>query len=93
MSMTLNPPGQYDDDRNLRAGCGNGVYLRALAGKKVRAAGCDLSMGMLRGGRPPGGGLRRRPAPLRIPHTSVIRPQPPDVTTQSLRVHPGYHWL
>ena len=80
--MTLNPPGQYDDDRNLRArqrfwehqdpyldtagwvlslaglspgmrvldaGCGNGVYLRALAGSKVRAAGCDLSMGMLRG--------------------------------------------
>ena len=80
--MTLNPRGQYDDDRNLRArqrfwehqdpyldtagwvlglaglspglrvldaGCGNGVYLRALAGRKVRAAGCDLSAGMLRG--------------------------------------------
>jgi SAM-dependent methyltransferase len=34
--------------RVLDAGCGNGVYLRALAGRGVRAAGCDLSMGMLR---------------------------------------------
>ena len=79
--MTLNPPGQYADDRNLRArqrlwqhqrpyfdivswvlgltglapgqrvldaGCGNGAYLRALRGRPVRAAGCDLSRGMLR---------------------------------------------
>ena len=79
--MALNPPGQYADDRNLRArqrfwehqvpyfdivswvldlaglgpgmrvldaGCGNGAYLRALAARKVRAAGCDLSVGMLR---------------------------------------------
>jgi SAM-dependent methyltransferase len=79
--MALNPPGQYADDRNLRArqrlwqhqvpffdvvgwvvglarlspgmrvldaGCGNGLYLRALAGQPVRAAGCDLSAGMLR---------------------------------------------
>ena len=79
--MTLNPPDQYGDDRNLRArqrlwqhqvpwfdvagwvlglaglapgmrvldaGCGNGEYLRALAGYPVRAAGCDLSAGMLR---------------------------------------------
>jgi SAM-dependent methyltransferase len=78
--MTLNPPGQYADDRNLRArqrlwqhqrpvfdivgwvlglaglapgqrvldaGCGNGAYLRALRGRPVRAAGCDLSPGML----------------------------------------------
>lgn len=37
-------PGQ----RVLDAGCGNGHYLRALAGRHVRAAGCDLSMGMLR---------------------------------------------
>ena len=29
-------------------GCGNGVYLRAMSGRQVRAAGCDLSMGMLR---------------------------------------------
>jgi SAM-dependent methyltransferase len=80
-SMPLNPPGQYADDRNLRArqrfwqyqdpyfdivawvldlaglspgmrvldaGCGNGAYLRALAARKVQAAGCDLSTGMLR---------------------------------------------
>jgi SAM-dependent methyltransferase len=32
----------------LDAGCGNGQYLRALAGQPVRTAGCDLSMGMLR---------------------------------------------
>jgi SAM-dependent methyltransferase len=39
--------------RVLDAGCGNGQYLRALAGHLVRAAGCDLSMGMLRSaGRP-----------------------------------------
>ena len=79
--MTLNPPGQYSDDRNLRtrqrlwsyqspffdlvgwvlglaglspgmraleAGCGNGLYLRGLRERRVRAAGCDLSLGMLR---------------------------------------------
>ena len=79
--VPLNPPGQYADDRNLRArqrlwqyqtpffdiagwvsslaglspglrildaGCGNGEYLRALAGQPVQAAGCDLSIGMLR---------------------------------------------
>lgn len=79
--MASNPPGQYADDRNLRArqclwqqqvpffdvvewvlglagpspgmlvldaGCGNGQYLRALAAYPVRAAGCDLSIGMLR---------------------------------------------
>ena len=34
--------------RVLDAGCGNGEYLRALAGQPVLAAGCDLSMGMLR---------------------------------------------
>ena len=34
--------------RVLDAGCGNGLYLRALAGGPGRAAGCDLSMGMLR---------------------------------------------
>jgi SAM-dependent methyltransferase len=33
--------------RVLDAGCGNGQYLHALAGQPVRAAGCDLSMGML----------------------------------------------
>jgi len=34
--------------RVLDAGCGNGVYLRALAARSVRAVGCDLSPGMLR---------------------------------------------
>ena len=34
--------------RVLDAGCGNGAYLRALAARKVQAAGCDLSAGMLR---------------------------------------------
>ena len=34
--------------RVLDAGCGNGEYLHALAGHPVQAAGCDLSMGMLR---------------------------------------------
>jgi SAM-dependent methyltransferase len=80
--MELNPPGQYADDRNLRArqrlwacrvpsfdiaawvldlaglepgmrvldaGCGNGIYLRALRQRQVNAMGCDLSPGMLRG--------------------------------------------
>jgi SAM-dependent methyltransferase len=37
-------PGQ----RVLDTGCGNGEYLRALAQIPVRAAGCDLSLGMLR---------------------------------------------
>jgi SAM-dependent methyltransferase len=32
----------------LDAGCGNGAYLDALAGRQARAAGCDLSLGMLR---------------------------------------------
>ena len=86
VSMRLNPPGQYADDRNLYArqrlwqhqvpffdavgwvlglaglapgmrvldaGCGNGAYLRALADYPVRAAGCDLSAGMLRAVRYP----------------------------------------
>jgi SAM-dependent methyltransferase len=81
--VELNPPGQYADDRNLRArqrlwacqvpsfdiaawvldlaglvpgmrvldaGCGNGIYLRALLQRQVNAVGCDLSPGMLRRG-------------------------------------------
>jgi ubiquinone/menaquinone biosynthesis C-methylase UbiE len=80
--VVLNPPGQYADDRNLRArqrlwrcqvppfniagwvlalagatpgmqvldaGCGNGMYLRALQERGVSAVGCDLSLGMLSG--------------------------------------------
>jgi SAM-dependent methyltransferase len=34
--------------RVLDAGCGNGVYLRALRERRVNALGCDLSPGMLR---------------------------------------------
>lgn len=34
--------------RVLDVGCGNGTYLRGLRDRQVRAAGCDLSMGMLR---------------------------------------------
>lgn len=79
-AVTLNPLGQYADDRNLRArqqlwqyqqpffdivawvmdlaglspgmrvldvGCGNGAYLRGLRERQAKAAGCDLSRGML----------------------------------------------
>jgi SAM-dependent methyltransferase len=38
-------PGQ----RVLDAGCGNGIYLRALRERRVSSVGCDLSLGMLRG--------------------------------------------
>jgi SAM-dependent methyltransferase len=34
--------------RVLDAGCGNGMYLRALRERHARAVGCDLSAGMLR---------------------------------------------
>jgi SAM-dependent methyltransferase len=34
--------------RMLDAGCGNGLYLRALGALPVQAVGCDLSLGMLR---------------------------------------------
>lgn len=34
--------------RVLDAGCGNGAYLRGLRERQAWAAGCDLSMGMLR---------------------------------------------
>lgn len=33
--------------RVLDAGCGNGLYLKALRERKARAVGCDLSAGML----------------------------------------------
>jgi SAM-dependent methyltransferase len=35
--------------RVLDAGCGNGMYLRALRARQVNAVGCDLSPGMIRG--------------------------------------------
>ena len=34
--------------RVLDAGCGNGIYLRALRERRANAVGCDLSPGMLR---------------------------------------------
>jgi SAM-dependent methyltransferase len=34
--------------RVLDVGCGNGLYLRGLRDRQVKAVGCDLSMGMLR---------------------------------------------
>lgn len=100
--VVLNPPGQYADDRNLRArqrlwqyqtpfsgiagwvlslaglcpglrvldaGCGNGEYLRALAGQPVQAAGCDLPMGMLRP-------AAHRPAPALVAQPGrALRPR------------------
>jgi SAM-dependent methyltransferase len=39
--------------RVLDAGCGNGIYLRALRQRQVNAMGCDLSPGMLRRARHP----------------------------------------
>jgi SAM-dependent methyltransferase len=39
--------------RVLDAGCGNGLYLRALRERRVNAVGCDLSPGMLRGAAHP----------------------------------------
>ena len=85
--MALNPPSQYETDRNLRArqrlwelqdppfdlvgwvlrlvdltdppgthvldvGCGNGAYLHELERRRIRATGCDLSLGMLSSARP-----------------------------------------
>lgn len=34
--------------RVLDVGCGNGMYLREMASRRVEAVGCDLSFGMLR---------------------------------------------
>jgi SAM-dependent methyltransferase len=47
-SWVLSLAGLSPGLRVLDAGCGNGEYLRALSGHPVLAAGCDLSMGMLR---------------------------------------------
>jgi ubiquinone/menaquinone biosynthesis C-methylase UbiE len=33
--------------RVLDVGCGNGMYLREMASRRVEAVGCDLSLGML----------------------------------------------
>ena len=48
VSWVLDLAGLAPGMRVLDAGCGNGQYLRALASRKVRAAGCDSSAGMLR---------------------------------------------
>src|ERR1700735_2482828 len=103
--VALNPPGQYGDDRNLRArqrlwrcqdpyfdvvawvldlaglspglrvldaGCGNGEYLRALARQPVHAAGCDLSLGMLRAGGGPAASPAARGQASRYTRPGVI---------------------
>jgi SAM-dependent methyltransferase len=48
VSWVLELAGLSPGTRVLDAGCGNGEYLRALAAREVRAAGCDSSAGMLR---------------------------------------------
>jgi ubiquinone/menaquinone biosynthesis C-methylase UbiE len=47
VGWVLNLAGLAPGMNVLDAGCGNGLYLRAMAGRQVRAAGCDLSIGML----------------------------------------------
>jgi SAM-dependent methyltransferase len=47
VGWVLNLAGLAPGMKVLDAGCGNGLYLRAMAGRQVRAAGCDLSIGML----------------------------------------------
>jgi SAM-dependent methyltransferase len=48
-AWVLDLAGLAPDMRVLDAGCGNGVYLRALRARGVTAVGCDLSQGMLGG--------------------------------------------
>lgn len=48
VGWVLSLAGVSSGARVLDAGCGNGMYLRALAARGVRAVGCDLSPGMLR---------------------------------------------
>lgn len=52
-SWVLDVAGLAAGMRVLDAGCGNGLYLRALNERRATAAGCDLSLGMLRGVRHP----------------------------------------
>lgn len=52
VAWVLDLAGVSAGDRVLDVGCGNGVYLRALAERRVRATGCDLSPGMLDAARP-----------------------------------------
>ena len=48
VGWVLDLAGLVPGQRVLDVGCGNGAYLRALASRPVRSAGCDLSLGMLR---------------------------------------------
>ncbi|MGH3398218.1 MAG: class I SAM-dependent methyltransferase [Streptosporangiaceae bacterium] len=48
MNWVLDLAGIAPGERVLEVGCGNGRYLRALRDRGARAAGCDLSPGILR---------------------------------------------
>ena len=48
VSWVLDLGGVAPGRRVLDAGCGNGLYLRALRERHAQAVGCDLSPGMLR---------------------------------------------
>ena len=47
-AWVLDLAGLRPGTRVLDAGCGNGIYLRALRERRINAVGCDLSSGMLR---------------------------------------------
>jgi SAM-dependent methyltransferase len=47
-AWVLDLAGLMPGARVLDAGCGNGIYLRALRERRVNAVGCDRSCGMLR---------------------------------------------
>jgi SAM-dependent methyltransferase len=46
-AWVLDLAGLTPGTRVLDAGCGNGIYLRALRERRIRAVGCDRSPGML----------------------------------------------
>ena len=48
MNWVLDLAGVAPGERVLEVGCGNGRYLEALRNRGARAAGCDLSPGILR---------------------------------------------
>ena len=53
VGWVLDVAGAHTGSRVLDVGCGNGSYLERLAGLGVRAAGVDLSFGMLQAGPVP----------------------------------------